>query len=72
MVDDVVLVSDDAIKRAMQLIHQHLDLIAEPAAATGVAALLTHSALAQGLVCTPITGGNATLEQLRAWTTRIQ
>ena len=72
MVDDVVLVSDEAIKRAMRLIHQHLDLIAEPAAATGVAALLSHSALVQGLVCTPITGGNATLEQLRAWTTQIQ
>jgi hypothetical protein len=28
-----VLISDDAIKRAMQLIHQHLDLIAEPSAA---------------------------------------
>jgi threonine dehydratase len=72
VVDDVVLVGDDAIKRAMRLIHQHLDVIAEPAATTGVAALLTHSALAQGLVCTPITGGNATLEQLRAWTTQIQ
>jgi threonine dehydratase len=47
-------------------------LIAEPAAATGVAALLSHSALVQELVCTPITGGNATLEQLRAWTTQIQ
>jgi threonine dehydratase len=72
VVDDIVLVSDDAIKRAMQLIDQHLDLIAEPAAATGVAALLSHSALVQELVCTPITGGNATLEQLRAWTTQIQ
>jgi threonine dehydratase len=71
VVDDVVLVSDDAIKRAMRLTQQHLGLIAEPAAATGVAALLSHSALARGLVCTPITGGNATLEQLRAWTTQI-
>lgn len=71
VVDDVVLVSDDAIKRSMQLIHQHLHLIAEPAAATGVAALLSHSALARGLVCTPITGGNATPEQLRAWSTQI-
>jgi threonine dehydratase len=72
VVDDVVLVSDDAIKRAMRLVHQHLNLIAEPAAATGVAALLSHSALARGLVCTPITGGNTTPEQLRAWTARIQ
>jgi threonine dehydratase len=72
VVDDVVLVSDDAIKRAMRLVHQHLNLIAEPAASTGVAALLSHSALARGLVCTPITGGNATPEQLRAWTAGIQ
>ena len=72
VVDDVVLVGDDAIKRAMQLVHQHLNLIAEPAAATGVAALLSHSALARGLVCTPITGGNVAVEQFRAWTTQIQ
>jgi threonine dehydratase len=72
VVDDVVLVSDDAIKRAMQLVHQHLNLIAEPAAAAGVAALLSHCAPAQGLLCTPITGGNTTPEQWRAWTTQIQ
>jgi threonine dehydratase len=67
-VDDVVLVSDDAIKQALHLVHQHLELVAEPAAVAGVAALLTQASLAQGLVCTPITGGNATTEQLREWT----
>jgi threonine dehydratase len=72
VVDDVVLVSEDAIKQALHLVHQHLDLVAEPAAVTGVAALLSHEGFAQGLVCTPITGGNATVEQLRQWTAQIQ
>lgn len=71
VVDDVVLVRDDAIKQALHLVHQHLHLVVEPAAVTGVAALLSHASLAQGLVCTPITGGNATMEQLREWTAPI-
>ena len=66
-VDDVVLVSDDAIKQALRLVHRNLNLIAEPAGAAGVAALLSYSSLARGLVCTPITGGNVAKEQLRQW-----
>lgn len=72
VVDDIVLVSDDAMKRAMHLIYQHLSLIAEPSGAAGVAALISHSALARGIVCTPITGGNATQDQLLAWIAQIQ
>jgi threonine dehydratase len=68
VVDDVVLVRETAIKQALHLAHEHLHLVAEPAAVTGIAALLSQKSLAQGLVCTPITGGNATIEQLRAWT----
>jgi threonine dehydratase len=71
VVDDVVLVSDDAIKEALHLVHQHLHLVVEPAAVTGIAALLSHTSLARGLVCTPITGGNATMEQIREWTSQI-
>jgi len=67
VVDDIVLVSEDAIKQALRLVHTHLNLIAEPSAVAGVAALLSHSELRRGLVCTPITGSNATLAQLRAW-----
>jgi threonine dehydratase len=70
VVDDIVLVSDEAMKRAIHLIYQHLGLIAEPSGAAGVAALISHSTLARGLVCTPITGGNATQEQLRSWTAK--
>jgi threonine dehydratase len=71
VVDDIVLVSDYAMKQALHLVHQHLHLVAEPAAVTGVAARLSHASLAQGLVCTPITGGNATMEQLSEWTSQI-
>jgi threonine dehydratase len=66
-VDDIVLVSDDAIKQALRLVHRNLNLIAEPAGVAGVAALLSHFSLARGLVCTPITGGNVAKEQLRQW-----
>lgn len=72
VVDDIVLVTDDAMKRAMKLIHKYLHLVAEPAGVAGVAALLRHPALARGLICTPITGGNATLEQLQVWIAGIQ
>jgi threonine dehydratase len=71
VVDDIVLVSENAIKRALQLIYQHLDLIAEPSGAVGVAALLSHPILASGLVCTPITGGNVTRDQLQTWIAEI-
>jgi threonine dehydratase len=72
VVDDIVLVSDDAIKQALKLVHRHLNVIAEPAGVAGVAALLNHSSVARGLVCTPITGGNVAQEQLRQWLAETQ
>jgi threonine dehydratase len=72
VVDDIVLVSDDAIKQALKLVEQHLGLIAEPAGVAGVAALLRHPSLTRGLVCTPITGGNVTLADLRRWQAEAQ
>lgn len=66
-VDDIILVSDDAIKLALRQVHRHLNVIAEPAGVAGVAALLSHSSLARGLVCTPITGGNVAKDQLLQW-----
>lgn len=72
VVDDIVLVSDDAIKQALRLVHRHLSVIAEPAGVAGVAALLSHSSLARGLVCTPITGGNVAEDQLRQWLAETQ
>lgn len=72
VVDDIVLVSDDAMKQALRLVHRHLSLIPEPAGVAGVAALLSYSSLAHGLVCTPITGGNVAKEQLRQWLAETQ
>jgi threonine dehydratase len=67
VVDDIVLVSDDALKRALRLVYQHSRLVAEPSAVAGIAALMTHPSLAKGRVSTVITGGNATEEQLQGW-----
>src|SRR5579864_8027157 len=72
VVDDIVLVSDEAMKRALKLVHKYLGLICEPSSVAGVAALMTHSSLAKGLVCTPITGGNATWKQLQGWLAEIE
>ena len=71
VVDDIVLVNDQAIKRALKLVHDYLGLVCEPAGVVGVAGLLSHSSLAKGLVCTPITGGNATTTQLQKWVAGI-
>lgn len=68
LVDEVVLVSDSAMRQALRLVHRHLGLRVEPSGVAGVAALLAHPALRRGVVCTPFTGGNVTQEQLRAWT----
>lgn len=72
VVDDIVLVSDDAMKQAMKLIYKHLHLIIEPSGVAGVAALMSHSSLAKGVVCTPITGGNVTRDQLEKWAAEVQ
>jgi threonine dehydratase len=65
VVDDIVLVKDDAIKYALHLTYKTLKLVCEPAGVVGIAALVSHSSLAKGLVCSPITCGNATLAQFR-------
>jgi len=66
-VDEVVLVSEDALWRATQLVWGTLGIIVETAGAAGVAALLEYPAmLARGLVATPLCGGNLTSDQLAA------
>lgn len=72
VVDDIILVSDEAMMQAMHLIYQHLFLIAEPSGAAGVAALIGHPGCARGLVCTPITGSNVTEDQLRGWIAKTE
>lgn len=57
--DAVVAVSESAIFDAMRLLHQLTGLVAEPAGATGIAALLTDPGLyADRRVATILTGGN--------------
>ena len=66
-VDEVVLVSEDALRRAAQLVWGTLGIVVETAGSAGVAALLEHHAtLARGLVAVPLCGGNVTSEQLAA------
>jgi threonine dehydratase len=65
VVDDVVLVSERALRSACRLLFDSLGLVVEPAGAAGVAALLEHRGmLAHGLIATPLCGGNLTREQV--------
>ncbi len=72
VVDDVVLIPDDAMRRALHLVYRHLGLMVEPSGVAGVAALITHSELAAGKVCTPITGGNASPSQVQSWIDQVR
>lgn len=57
--DTIVTVSEAAIFGAMQLIQRHLDLVIEPAGATGIAALLADPRRYAGQrVATILSGGN--------------
>ena len=59
VVDDVVLVSDDALRRAMELVLAETGLASEPAGVAGIAALIEHPELGSGgLVATPLCGSN--------------
>lgn len=66
-VDDVVLVSDDAIVEALRLLLERCKLLAEPAGAAGLAALLCGAVTvpAGARVGVIISGGNIDLERLR-------
>jgi threonine dehydratase len=67
VVDDMVLVSDDAMIAAMRLLFAEAGLVAEPAGAAGLAALLEHGGWKGARVATPVCGGNLTSEQVRRW-----
>jgi threonine dehydratase len=58
-VDDMVLVSEDALRHATRLIADELSLLVEPAGAAGVAALLADpESYAGARVFTPLCGGH--------------
>lgn len=66
--DDLVAVSEDAIVAAMRGLIAHAGLIAEPAGAVGVAAVLAAPHGTYGdRVGTILCGGNVTTEQLSQW-----
>ena len=68
LVDDAVLVDEDAIIRGMKFLHRYAGVVAEPSAAVGVAALLERPAEFRGrTVGTIVCGGNLTVEQIRRW-----
>ena len=67
-VDDVMLVSDDAMRNWMRHIFTDAGLLVEPAAVAGVAAIAQSAGDLDGKrVATIVTGGNLTEEQIRAW-----
>jgi threonine dehydratase len=68
-VDDVLLVSEPAIERAMRLVFDAAGLLAEPAAVVGIAAVIEHAWLRSGRVATVLCGSNLTGEQVARWLT---
>lgn len=67
LVDDVLLVSDGAIKRAMRLVLHEAGLVVEPAGVVGVAAVIEHPSLRSRRLATVLCGSNLTTEQMARW-----
>ncbi|MGA6158728.1 threonine ammonia-lyase [Stenotrophomonas sp. NPDC087984] len=57
VVDEVLLVDEEDIRRALRLVRDTLGLILEPSGAVGIAAALRHD-LGAGSLATVLTGGN--------------
>jgi threonine dehydratase len=67
-VDDVLLVSEAALEHAMRLLFSRAGLLAEPAGAAGVAAVLEHPALRGQRLATVLCGSNVNPAQAGVWT----
>ncbi len=67
LVDEVLLVTDEAMLEAMRQAHAHLGLVLEPSGAAGLAALLAYPQFKGQRVATVLCGGNLTEEQIKAW-----
>lgn len=63
LVDDIALVSDDAVREAMRFAFERLKLVLEPSGATGLAALIDGQVAASGRVGVIISGGNVSPER---------
>jgi threonine dehydratase len=67
-VEDVLLVDDEAMVRAMKLLHEYLGLVIEPSGAAGVAALLAFpERFRRGLTAAVVSGGNLSPEEVQRW-----
>lgn len=68
LVDDMLLVEDDQMVRAMRLAAHELGIVLEPSGAAGLAALLAHATVFRARsVATILTGGNLTAGQMAQW-----
>lgn len=68
VLDDVVLVSEAAIKAGMQLLYRHAGLVVEPSAALGVATVLEHPERFAGRrVATIVCGSNVASSDFERW-----
>jgi threonine dehydratase len=68
VVDDMVLVDDRDLIDAMQLVHEHLGLVVEPAGVAGLAAAVRHGGRFAGqTVGIPLCGGNVSPPQMSDW-----
>ncbi|WP_290056829.1 threonine ammonia-lyase [Amycolatopsis solani] len=63
LVDDIALVSDDAVREAMRFAFERLKLVLEPSGATGLAAVLSGRVAASGRVGVILSGGNVSPER---------
>jgi threonine dehydratase len=67
-VDEVMLVSDDDMLRAMRAVWADAGLLVEPSGAAGIAAIAQRAQAIAGMrVATVLTGGNLTDQQVRDW-----
>jgi threonine dehydratase len=68
VVDDILIVEDDAIRRAMRIVFECHSLITEPAGAAGLAAVIAYANQFRGArVITPLCGANLTMQQAKHW-----
>jgi threonine dehydratase len=71
LVDDMLLVQDDQMVRAMQLAVNELGIVLEPSGAAGLACLQANSSRFSGRsTATVLTGANLTAAQMEQWLTR--
>lgn len=66
-VDEVLLVSEAAIGKSMQLLFKHAGFVVEAAGAVGIAAVLEHPQLGSLRLASVLCGSNVTPAQAQRW-----